>query len=336
MKRWLVIFALLVLVGSVAAEVAPGFVHRTHLHDGIQRSYLLRTPSGGSPPKAIVVMLHGHAGSAEQLTGRSGKPAPYRRWNAIADREGLLLVAPQGVDGGDGKSGWNDCRADADSNPTTDDAAFIAAVVTALRREYAVPSNRVYVLGTSNGGNMALRMAIERPDMIAAAAAIVASMPSRSECAAPTRAVPMLFMNGTDDPLMPFAGGQVGKDRFQRGSVLSAEASVALWARLAGAASTPRTTALPDRNTADGSRVMRKVHANAQGRNVVMLYRIEGGGHLEPSRTQRYPRWLTRILGRQNGDIEMAEEVWAFFVAQTECRAATPEVPALHKANRCQ
>jgi polyhydroxybutyrate depolymerase len=318
MKRWLAIFALLVLVGSVAAEVAPGFVRRIHPHDGIQRSYLLRTPSGGLPPKAIVVMLHGHTGSAEQLTGRSGKPAPYRQWNAIADREGLLLVAPQGVDGGDGKSGWNDCRADADSNPTTDDVGFISGIVATLRREYRVSSNRVYVVGSSNGGQMALRMAIKRPDMIAGAGAIVASMPARSECAAPTRSVPVLFMNGTDDPLMPFAGGHVGNDRFQRGSVLSTEASVALWAKLAGAASTPRTTALPDRNTDDGSQVMRVAHVNAQGRDVAMLYRIEGGGHLEPGRTERYPRWLMRILGRQNGDIEMADEVWAFFAAHMQ------------------
>jgi polyhydroxybutyrate depolymerase len=317
MIRWFPIFLILFVIGRVAAIGASQFGSRDYTHAGIARTYLVRAPSNGKPPKAIVVMLHGHTGSAEQLTGSDDKPAPYRQWNAIADREGLLLVAPQGVDGGDGKSGWNDCRADADSNPTSDDVAFIADVVTALRREYAVSSNRIYVLGSSNGGNMALRMAIERPDVIAGAAAIVASMPARSECAAPTRSVPVLFMNGTDDPLIPFAGGPVGKGKFQRGSVLSTEASVALWAKLAGATSAPRTTVLPDRNAGDNSRVTREVHVNAQGRSVAMLYRIEGGGHLEPSRAERYPRWLTRILGRQNGDIEMADEIWAFFAAQT-------------------
>lgn len=316
MIRWFAIFVVLLVIGRVAAMDAAEFEPRDYTHAGTARTYLVRAPSGGKPPIAIVLMLHGHGGSAERLTGSNGKAAPYRRWNAIADREDLLLIAPQGLEGGDGKSGWNDCRADAGSNPTGNDAAFLTDLIGALRREYAVPSNRVYAIGSSNGGNMALRMSIERPDTITAAAAIVASMPARSECAAPTRFVPILFMNGTDDPLMPFTGGRVGKGNHARGKVLSTEASLGLWARLAGESGAPSRSMLPDLASDDGSRAIREVHAQRNGRPLVMLYRIEGGGHLEPSRTERYPRWLARLLGHQNGDVEMADEIWAFFVAQ--------------------
>jgi polyhydroxybutyrate depolymerase len=279
---------------------------------------MVRAPASSKPPVAIVVLLHGHAGSAERLTGSGGKSAPYRQWNAIADREDLLLVAPQGIEGGDGKSGWNDCRADAQSNPHSDDVAFISGIVTALRREYRVASSRVYVLGSSNGGQMALRMAIERPDMVTAAGAIIASMPARSECAAPRRFVPMLFMNGTTDPLMPFKGGSVGEGGFQRGSVLSTRASVDIWAKLSGASSIPDAIPVPELSTTDNSRVFRETYAMRNSRPVVVLYRIEGGGHLEPSRAERYPRWLSRLLGHQNGDVEMADEAWAFFAAQSD------------------
>jgi polyhydroxybutyrate depolymerase len=322
MKRWLLITVVLVVVvlivvGSVAAGTAPRYEQHTYDQVGVARTYLVRAPADGKPPVAIVVMLHGHTGSAERLTGRSGKPAPYRQWNAIADREGLLLVAPQGLNGGDGKAGWNDCRADADSNPHSDDVAFVAGLITALRRDYHMTtSNRVYVMGSSNGGQMALRLAIERPEMITAAAAVIASMPTRSECAAPTRFVPVLFMNGTRDPLMPFDGGSVGEDQFQRGSVLSTRASVDLWAKLSGAASTPQATPLPDLSTGDSSSVFRETHALRSGRPAVVLYRIEGGGHVEPSRKERYPRWLSHWLGAQNADIEMADEVWGFFRVQ--------------------
>ncbi len=317
------IIALSCVLASIAALGARersidnnGFSISTIVSSGVARTYLVRTPANGKPPTAIVVMLHGHTGSAERLIGGSGKAAPYRQWNSIADRENLLLLAPQGVDGGDGKSGWNDCRADADSNPHSDDVAFIAQIVAASRRAYRVASNRVYVIGSSNGGQMALRMAIERPDMVTAAAAIIASMPQRSECAAPTRFVPMLFINGTDDPLMPFKGGSVGNDKFQRGSVLSTQASVDLWAKLAGAASTPNTRPMPDLSADDNSRVFRDTYTTRSGRPAVMLYRIEGGGHTEPSRKERYPRWLTHWLGQQNADIEMADEVWTFFRSQ--------------------
>jgi polyhydroxybutyrate depolymerase len=316
MKTWLLIFTVFMLFDLTVARAATSFEKRVYGHNGIARTYLVRAPANGKPPVAIVVMLHGHTGSAERLIGSDGKPAPYRQWNPIADREGVLLVAPQGIAGGDGKSGWNDCRADADSNPRSDDVAFIAEIIAASRRDYRVSSNRVYVVGSSNGGQMALRMAIERPDTITAAAAIVASMPARSECATPTRFVPMVFINGTNDPLMPFNGGSVGNDKFQRGSVLSTKASIAFWAKLSGAPSAPEVTRLPDLFIEDGCRVFREVHAKRNGRPIVILYRIEGGGHLEPSRKERYPRWLSRWLGKQSADIEMVDDVWTFFRSQ--------------------
>jgi len=44
-----------------------------------------------------------------------------------------------------------------------------------------------------------------------------------------------------------------------------------------------------------------------------MLYRVEGGGHIEPSRRERYTFVWTSFAGTQNGDIESAEEIWQFF-----------------------
>jgi polyhydroxybutyrate depolymerase len=296
-----------------AARSDQGFSRRTIEIRGIARTYRVRAPAKGKAPTAIVVMLHGHGGSAERLTGEHGGAAPYRRWNAIADREGLLLVAAQGLAGGDGKAGWNDCRADADSNPETDDVGFLVAMIAALRREYVLQSGRTYAIGSSNGGQMALRLAIEQPGSIDAVAVAVGSLPARSECVPPMRPAPAVFFNGTDDPLLPFAGGCVGQDRFERGTVLSTEATLARWARLTHASPNPLTRSLPDLDGDDGTRATRVAYLDASDRPTAMLYRIEGGGHLEPSRSERYRAWLIALLGRQNGDIEMADEAWAFF-----------------------
>ena len=43
------------------------------------------------------------------------------------------------------------------------------------------------------------------------------------------------------------------------------------------------------------------------------VYRIDGGGHNEPSIEERYRALFLRVVGEQNHDIEMADEVWAFF-----------------------
>jgi polyhydroxybutyrate depolymerase len=44
----------------------------------------------------------------------------------------------------------------------------------------------------------------------------------------------------------------------------------------------------------------------------VALYRIIGGGHTEPSVEHRYRRLFRAVVGEQNHDIEMADEVWSF------------------------
>jgi polyhydroxybutyrate depolymerase len=307
---------------SNAAQTAPtrgAYVPGTLGFGGEQRRYLLRLPAGDRAPDAIVVLLHGGGGNIERLTGQGRAAAPYRAWETIADREGLLLVAPQGLDGDKGRRtpAWNDCRSDADSGQTADDAGFLTALVERLQREHSVRTPRTYAVGTSNGGMMALRLAVEHPERFTAVAAIAATMPAGSECAAPTRSVPVLLMHGTEDRFVPWDGGRIAAQVGGRGEALSVAESIAIWTRLADVSPTPAVTALPDLNATDGTRAQREVHATRQGRPQVVLIRIEGGGHNEPSPTQRYSELIARLLGPQSGDLESADTVWRFFQAHS-------------------
>jgi polyhydroxybutyrate depolymerase len=117
-------------------------------------------------------------------------------------------------------------------------------------------------------------------------------------------------MNGTEDPMNPYAGGVVALYGLlgNRGRVLSSEETVAYWAELAGYEDPPQERTLPDLDPGDGSRVV--VHEwRAPGRARVALYAVEGGGHSAPHPEQRIPR----LFGRTNGDISAAEEIWEFF-----------------------
>ena len=43
------------------------------------------------------------------------------------------------------------------------------------------------------------------------------------------------------------------------------------------------------------------------------LLRVEGGGHVEPSASQRIRGVYALVVGKQNHDLECAEEAWRFF-----------------------
>jgi polyhydroxybutyrate depolymerase len=64
----------------------------------------------------------------------------YTSRSTMATRENILLFAPGGMKGSDGKNSWNDCRGNARTNTTTNDVAFISAlIVTAIPQFDADP-----------------------------------------------------------------------------------------------------------------------------------------------------------------------------------------------------
>ena len=305
-------------IGTLFVVAATG---RAELHHGLTltvdevvRSYDLYVPGKGSYAKRpLVILYHGHFGSSALMTGAGGNKAPYKRWLALAEQYNFLVAIPNGEKGADGKRGWNDCRADTTTNPHTDDVKFTLALIGTIDRRFPVDQTRIYANGTSNGGNMAIRLAMEVPEQFAAVAAVVASNPLNNECQEKRRPVPILFMNGTHDPLLPFAGGKVGKDRHGRGTVLSTAATIDYWIMLNSAHKQPVIYEFEDSEPQDQSTVVRYTYEDGRAGAKVVLYEVRNGGHTEPSRTEHYGRLYRRIVGNQNYDIEMADEVWQFF-----------------------
>lgn len=294
---------LTLLAGSfaTAGEPAAPWSARTLRIDGTTREYFVREPT--QSPRAIVLLLHGNGGSARALASTE-RPHALHAWHALAEREALRLVIPEGALGSEGRQGWNDCRADADNNPMTNDVRFLTRLAAAEQpRGRRVP---VFVAGTSNGGQMALRLAIEQPRVVRGVAAVIAAMAANSECRAPRRAVNVMFISGTADTVLPYGGGAVRVGRVARGSALSAERSVAIWAELARAPATAVPVPLPDLDPTDSGRVTRLSYSGTRAR--VEQLRVDGGGHMEPTITGPRVSWPG-----QNRDIETAEEIWRFF-----------------------
>lgn len=282
--------------------------------DGVERSSDVYIPAGpGTNPRPLVFLLHGHGGSAGQLTGRNGNAAPHRVWFEIAEREKLMVVIPDGALSPDGSPGWNDCREDAQSNPKTDDVKFLRELIQTMAKSHAIDRRRIFASGISNGGNMALRLALELSDQIAAVAVVASAMPGVNKCGTPAHPVSILFMNGTADPVLPYEGGAVAKAWGKRGSVISTDASVRYWIKHNQTKTAPDVKRFPQRGRWDGGSVTRYLYSGGREGTEVVLYKVEGGGHTEPSIREQYSGPFESVVGVQNSDIEMADEIWGFF-----------------------
>ncbi len=306
-----------------AANAVVGYAaNQSFVVVGEPREYDLYVPAkraanvGASNQKsALVFLFHGNGGSTAQLMGRQLSKAPFKRWIEIAERDNIVLAVPQGMKAADGNRGWNDCRGDTKTNPQSDDVAFVDALLAKLLSELNIDASRVFATGISNGGHMSLRLAIERPQKFRAVGAVVASMPAKSGCASPSSPVSVLFMNGTDDPINPLNGGLVGsgKSYGTRGSVVSTEASVKFWLSHNKIVSDAAKKTFTTNESTEANKIEKFEYCCGTNQSAVVLYRVEGGGHTEPSPTERYASFFKRIVGVQSAAIEMADEVWAFF-----------------------
>jgi len=283
--------------------------------DGVTRRYALYTPKElGAQPCPLIFELHGGGVYIEDMTGESGHKTPYKLWMNLADMEKFIVVYPEGLNGSYGKPTWNDCRANATVSSTADDVHFIAILIDKISSTYKIDPNRIYVSGTSNGGLMALRLAVEFSNKIAAVAATAASMPDSSECGQPENPISVLFMNGTKDTHLPYNGGTISDPPNPNyGTVYSTDESVQIWTKFNQTDTLPVVYPFQDLDKKDKSHIISYTYSNGREGTEVVLYKVIGGGHSAPSILERYSWLFEKYFGKQNHDIEMVWEVWKFF-----------------------
>ncbi|MCG2629701.1 prolyl oligopeptidase family serine peptidase [Bradyrhizobium sp. WYCCWR 13023] len=295
---------ILLLVAALAAP--PSASADTIDVNGTMRSFTVQSPT--KKPAPLVVVLHGKTQRGADMIARTA-------WPQVAKREGFAVVFPDGLN-----HAWADARTKAGPElrgppPGTDDVAFIAKLVDKLVADGTADAKRVYVTGVSNGGAMVMTLVCARADLFVAGASVIMNLTDESAVTChPSRPLPMLLMNGTADPLIPYEGGR-GSSYFAADGFWSTETTVAFWRELNGCETDDAdVTDMPDKAPADQSTVTRISSRCPTGHDVV-LYRINGGGHRMPgfAPDARFPKVATGLLGPQNGDIDGAETIWAFF-----------------------
>jgi polyhydroxybutyrate depolymerase len=95
--------------------------------------------------------------------------------------------------------------------------------------------------------------------------------------------------------------------------VISTEASVHYWIKHNQTKTEPEVKQFPQSKQGGCGSVIRYRYSGGKEGTEVVLYKVGGGGHTEPSIKERYSGPFELAVGSQNGDIEMADEVWQFF-----------------------
>jgi polyhydroxybutyrate depolymerase len=272
-----------------------------------ERTYWLHLPSEEQMNGPLPILFHLHGGGG---TGKGTPGLTYGRFNRIADREGFIVVYPDAVD-----KNWNDGRTEhlKPENQDVDDVGFITEIVKRLKETYAIDADRIFTTGMSNGGFMSSRLLCDRADIFRGGAILTASLAEDylPKCN-PEKPVAVLVMNGTDDPLVPYEGGDVKVFKFgkSRGRVISNDDFVAFWKEKNGCTGEEPTVELPNKRKWDGTTVSITTYTNCQSSGALKFYKITGGGHTWPGGKQYLGK---KWIGNTSREVNACEEIWAFF-----------------------
>jgi polyhydroxybutyrate depolymerase len=200
MPRWFVTSLSLSLALSLAVcaqtAAADPEVHLLPVAD--------RAPGERLP---LLLYLHGLGGSgSEALT------SPELR--ALAQRHRMVLVAPDGNFDREGRRFWNAggacCNFDGKA---VNDVARLEALLFHWTQRPEIDPARVYVVGFSNGGFMAHRLACFMDDRLAAVVSIGGAGRAPEEACTPVSTIAVLEIHGDADPIVRYGGGHVLDNR---------------------------------------------------------------------------------------------------------------------------
>lgn len=316
----ILIFCCLAAARDHQKSMIASFKPHEFRFQGIDRHYWLYQPAARKLQSSIpvVFVLHGGGGFAKNMPNFIN-----RGFQKLADRDGFLVVYPQGVG-----NQWNDGR-DPTSYPVlnkhaawsknVDDVGFLVEILNRLETVYPIDRDKVFACGNSNGGFMSNRLICDRPDVFKGAGIITATMDASyvNRCR-PTLPVAVIIMNGTLDTAIPYDGGPLMiSSGTQKGYSISTEEYTLFWAKHNGCSGVSPVTYLPDKEPDDGTTVSFVQHTGCKPGGNVTLYTIHGGGHTWPGGSDSTPvlKLMETVVGKTSHEINACEIMWHFFMS---------------------
>ena len=154
---------------------------------------------------------------------------------------------------------------------------------------------------------MSLRLGCALGDRIAGVAAVGAAMPKTMICL-PSRPIPVVMVNGTSDPVVPYGGGTEHNLDL---AVISVEDSAKAWAKIDRCGEKPEKSKLP--GSKGGTETKVDTYTGCQQDSAVVSYSLKGAGNTWPGGMQYE---VEKTVGKTSEDFNANEVMWSFLVSK--------------------
>ena len=233
----------------------------------------VHVPSSHVPgtPTPVVMMLHGYTSSGLETEA-------ILQLRPVAEQLGFFYLYPDGTSDFLGNNFWN--ATDGCCNffaSGVDDSGYLRALLDEVAAQLTVDSERIFVVGHSNGGFMAHRMACDHSGFLQAIVSVAGAVyddPADCEPSAPMR---VLQIHGTADETIAFEGG------FAAGTYPGAVETVETWATKNGCSLVPDESGPPidlDGGLEGAETLVSKYENGCAEGGSSELWAIQEGGHV--------------------------------------------------------
>ena len=237
-----------------------------------------------------ILMFHGGGGTGAGQAALDG-------FEALAEEEGFAVVHPSA------DPAWPLWEIYDGDHPERDDVAFAEELIDMLIADWCADSARIYSVGFSIGGTFSARLSCEIPERIAGVGA-VGQIAVATQLADPSLPTPLIQINGTADPVIPFHGNgesvATGPDAWRWMLHTDIPEAFAAGAVRRGCNTEPTVFRA-------GDEVVGYRYSGCDGDVEMLRYEVIGGGHVWPGDIPGRSE-----MGHTTSDILASRAIWEF------------------------
>jgi len=320
MKKFILIIA--VLLTAVTSAVSENSAQKTIQTGGFERQYLVYTPQNPheEKPVGMIVCLHGFGRTMNDF---------FNEYNvsSVADSLNLIIAAPQALPEQNPtvisevnlinsftdsplslQSVWG-CglsvkasligilNLNEELNRDVDDVSFINQVIDSILSEYSLPSENIFMLGTSMGGYMTYQYALEKGDRLSGIISVAGSMGLSVKGLDYATKIPVCDFHSLTDEVVPYSGSyQKGLATITLG--MNLQDVINYWVKT-NRAGTPDSTAVENYPPTNDNTVEKFTYPDPVYE--VVHYKINGAPHnyffrKENGDCMDYPEEISRFI----------------------------------------